>query len=60
MNIDKDVINQCVIKVIDGEVGTPWEYAEQDDTADHQRVMTLGFMAGVLTLGRELKKRYAD
>lgn len=54
MKIDKECINYNMVRLIDAEVDCPNEYS--DDKYDHDRLITLGYIQGVLQLGEELKK----
>ena len=55
MKITEDNIDYNVARLIDKELGSPWEYAEQKDDADHTRLLMLGYIRGVLSLAEELK-----
>lgn len=55
MKIDEGCINHNIALVINDGMGSPWEYGERSDDADNMRLLTLGFVHGVLTLGEALK-----
>lgn len=56
MKIDEGCINHNVTKLIDEELGSPWEYAEQADDADHTRLLMLGYIRGVLSFAECMKE----
>ena len=47
MKIDEACINHNAVRLINEIVGSPYEYGDQDETADHFRLMTLGAVRGV-------------
>lgn len=55
MKIDESCINHNVVRIIDSMIGSPYEYADDEDFADNQRLLTLGAVRGVLDLANELK-----
>ena len=56
MKITNDCIDHNATRLIDDEIGCPYEYAEQSDEADHQRLLTLGYIHGVLDMARITKE----
>ena len=56
MKIDEACINHNAVRLISEIVGSPYEYGDQDETADHFRLMTLGAVRGVLDMAEEMKK----
>lgn len=55
MKIDKACIDHNALRII-GENVLPWEMSEQNDNTDHQRLITLGYVRGVLDLAAMLKE----
>ena len=56
MRITIEDINRCAVQLIDEALGSPAEYARQQDSEDHQRLLTLGFIRGVLEMSRVMKR----
>lgn len=56
MKITTDNIDYNATRLIDEYMASPFEYAEQSDCADHQRVFTLGYIRGVLNMARTMKE----
>ena len=56
MKIDEACINHNALRCISEEIGSPYEYAEEDATSDHIRLITLGYVNGVLALADALKE----
>ena len=56
MKIDEACINHNAVKLISEIVGIPYEYGDQDETADHFRLMTLGAVRGVLDMAKAMKE----
>ena len=56
MKIDEACINHTALRVINEIVGNPYEYGDQDESADHVRLMTLGAVSGVLDMAEAMKK----
>lgn len=56
MKITEDNIDYNVGRLIDKELGSPWEYAEQSDDADHQRLLALGYVRGLLDFAQCMKE----
>ena len=58
MRITEDCINHNVVRLIKGN-SLPWEMYEQNDDSDHQRLIALGYIDGVLAMAdcmKELQK----
>ena len=55
MRITEDCINHNAVRLIK-ENSLPWEMYEQNDDSDHQRIITLGFIEGVLTMADCMKE----
>ena len=55
MRITEDCINHNVVRLIK-ENSLPWEMYEQNDDSDHQRIITLGFIDGVLAMADCMKE----
>ena len=53
MKIDEECINHNVVRLINETVSNPWEY--DGDELDHMRLVTLGYIRGVIELAGELK-----
>lgn len=56
MKIDEACINHNALRLINKIVGIPYEYGDQDESADHCRLMTLGEVSGVLEMAEAMKK----
>ena len=56
MKIDEAYINHTALRLINESVGCPYEYSDQDETADHCRLMTIGAVRGVLDMAEAMKK----
>lgn len=56
MKIDEACINHNALRIIDDIVGSPFEYGDQDETADHFRLMTLGAVRGALDMAEAMKE----
>ena len=56
MKIDEACINHNALRLINEIVGSPYEYGDQDETADHFRLMTLGAVRGVLDMTEAMKE----
>lgn len=54
MKITEDCINHNAMKLID-ESNLPWEMYEANDDADHQRLITMGYVRGVLEMADVMK-----
>lgn len=55
MKITEDCINHNALRVINMGIASPFEYADSSEDADHIRLVTLGYIRGVLDLANELK-----
>ena len=55
MKITEDCINHNAMQIID-ENNVPWEMHEADDNADHQRLITMGYVRGVLDMAEAMKE----
>lgn len=56
MKTSEAYINQTALRLINEIVGSPFEYGDQDETADHFRLMTLGAVRGVLDMAEAMKE----
>ena len=56
MKIDYSNIDYNVAHLIDQYVGCPIEYADQDDSSDHMRLISLGYIQGVIDMGKAMKE----
>lgn len=56
MKIDEACINHTALRLINEIVGIPYEYGDQDETADHCRLMTIGAVRGVLDMAAAMKE----
>ena len=56
MKIDEACINYNAVRLINEIMGNPYEYGDQDESADHFRLMTLGAVRGVLDMAEAMKK----
>ena len=55
MKITEDNINNNLARTIEDMVGLPFEYSEESEDADHQRLITLGYVKGAIDLANNLK-----
>jgi len=55
MRISEENISYNVQCLINEALVSPFEYAEQTDNADHQRLLILGYIRGVLDLANIMK-----
>ena len=55
MKITEDCIDHNALCVINMGIASPFEYADSSEDADHIRLVTLGYIRGVLDLANELK-----
>lgn len=55
MRITEDCINHNAMQIID-ENNVPWEMYEANDDADHQRLITMGYVRGVLDMAEAMKE----
>lgn len=56
MKIDEACIDHNAVKLINEIMGDPYEYGDQDETADHCRLITIGAVRGVLDMAEAMKK----
>jgi hypothetical protein len=56
MKIDEACINHNALRLINETVGIPYEYGDQDESADHLRLLTIGAVRGVLDMAEAMKK----
>lgn len=56
MKIDETNINHTALRLINEIVESPYEYGNQDESADHFRLMTIGAVRGVLDMVEAMKK----
>jgi hypothetical protein len=56
MKITADNIDYNATRLIDDEMGCPYEYSEQSDDADHQRLLMIGYIHGVLDMAKTMKE----
>ena len=55
MKITEDCINHNAMRIID-ETNVPYEMYEANDDADHQRLITMGYVRGVLDMAQVMKE----
>lgn len=55
MKITEDCINHNAMQIID-ENNVPYEMYESNDEADHQRLITMGYVRGVLDMAQVMKE----
>ena len=55
MRITADNIEYNALRLIK-ENTVPWEMAEQNDDSDHQRLLTLGYIEGVIAMADCMKE----
>lgn len=56
MKIDEACINHNALRLINEIVESPYEYGDQDESADHLRLLTLGEVRGVIEMAEAMKK----
>lgn len=56
MKIDESCINHYLARTIEDMVGLPFEYSEGSEDADHQRLITLGYVNGAIDFANRLKE----
>lgn len=56
MKIDETCIEHNALQIINYIVACPNEYNEQDETADHCRLLTIGAVRGVLDMAEVMKR----
>ena len=55
MKIDEACINHNFARLTKEIMGSPWEYSDQEDFADHMRILTLGYIAGMTDFADAIK-----
>ena len=55
MRITADNVEYNALRLIK-ENTVPWEMAEQNDDSDHQRLLTLGYIEGVIAMADCMKE----
>ncbi len=56
MKIDEACINDNALKLIEGELATPFEYTDEDENLDHTRILTLGEITGIILMANQMKE----
>lgn len=56
MKINEESINHNVTRLIEEYTQCIWDINDKKNDEDHTRLMTLGFIRGVLELGEALKE----
>lgn len=56
MKTTENYINHTALRLINEIVGIPYEYGDQDESADHLRLMTIGAVRGVLDMAEAMKE----
>ena len=56
MKTAENYINYTALRLINGIAGIPCEYGDQDESADHLRLMTIGEVRGVLDMAEAMKE----
>ena len=56
MKIDESCINHNALRIINDIVAYPYEYGEQNEDADHCRLLTIGAVRGVLDMAEAMKE----
>lgn len=56
MRITYENINYNALRLIDEVVGLPFEYADEGNDADHQRILTIGIIRGILDMAKAMKE----
>lgn len=56
MRINEECINHNASRLIDDVTANPYEWSEQGDDADHQRILTIGYVRGVLDMAKAMKE----
>ena len=56
MKIDYENIHYNAQRLIDEYTGSPYEYADQSDDADHQRLVTLGYIRGIIEMAHAMEE----
>lgn len=56
MRITYDNINYNALQLIDEVVGLPFEYSDESNDADHQRILTIGIIRGILDMAKAMRE----
>ena len=56
MRINEECINHNASRLIDDVTASPYEWVEQGDDADHQRILTIGYVRGVIDMAKAMKE----
>lgn len=56
MRINHENIEYNTVRLIKEIVGIPFEYSQQSDDSDHLRLITLGYIRGVLDMADTMKE----
>ena len=56
MKIDRECIDHNVTRLIEEYTQCIWEINDEKNDEDHTRLMTLGYIMGVIELGEALKE----
>jgi len=56
MRITYDNINYNALQLIDEVVALPFEYSDESNDADHQRILTIGIVRGILDMAKAMKE----
>lgn len=56
MKITYENINYYALRLIDEVVGLPFEYADEGNDADHQRILTIGIVRGILDMAKAMRE----
>lgn len=56
MRITYDNINYNALQLIDEVVGLPFEYSDECNDADHQRILTVGIIRGILDMSKAMRE----
>ena len=60
MKITEDGINHNALRLIEAELGCLYDYSDQDENLDHTRLLTLGYINGVIAMANEMKEELKD
>lgn len=56
MRITCDSIDYNAQQLIDAVVGLPFEYSDESNDADHQRILTIGIIRGILDMAKAMRE----
>ena len=56
MKIDEASINHNALRLIDEIISCPFDYCEDKPEEDHMRLLTLGDVAGIIEMAKEMTK----